>query len=305
MLVLAVWPTCRLTSRPSAPRLLGSLQRHRMRYGIILTAGDIHEIVTMAAEAEDAGWDGVFYWDGIAIPDADPIYDPWVTLAAIAVRTERVRFGAIITPPSRRRPWKLARETITLDHLSGGRIVLPVGLGALDDLGFGGVGEATDRRIRAELLDESLEILTRAWSGAPFIYDGKHYQMEEMAFRPPSVQQPRIPIWVVAIWPRPKSVERALRYDGILPYLVGSDGEPAAASPEDVRAMAAAARERKGQGAPFDIILDGTTPANNAQAARERVLPLAEAGATWWVESPWENASVASLRERIAAGPPR
>jgi alkanesulfonate monooxygenase SsuD/methylene tetrahydromethanopterin reductase-like flavin-dependent oxidoreductase (luciferase family) len=276
-----------------------------VRYGIILTAGDIHEIVAMAAEAEEAGWDGVFYWDGVAIPGADPIDDPWVTLAAIAMRTERVRFGAIITPPSRRRPWKLAREAMTLDHLSGGRIVLPVGLGALEDAGFGGVGEATDRRIRAELLDESLEILTRAWSGAPFTYEGKHYTMAEMTFLPPSVQQPRIPIWVVAMWPRPRSVERALRYDGIMPYLVGADGGPAAATPEDVRAMVAAARERKGEGVPFDIILDGTTPAIDSQAARERVRPLAEAGATWWVESPWENASVVSLRERIAAGPPR
>jgi alkanesulfonate monooxygenase SsuD/methylene tetrahydromethanopterin reductase-like flavin-dependent oxidoreductase (luciferase family) len=276
-----------------------------VRYGIILTAGDIHEIVAMAAEAEDAGWDGVFYWDGMAIPGVDPIYDPWVTMAAIAMGTERVRFGAIVTPPSRRRPWKLARETMTLDHLSGGRIVLPVGLGALDDPGFAGVGEPTDRRTRAEMLDESLEILTRAWSGAPFTYEGKHYQMVEMAFRPPSLQQPRIPVWVVAIWPRPKSVDRAFRYDGIMPYLAGPDGGPAVATSEDVRAMAAAARQRKGEGVPFDIILDGTTPANDAQAARERVLPLAEAGATWWVESPWQNASVDNLRARIAAGPPR
>jgi hypothetical protein len=275
-----------------------------VRYGIILTAGDIHEIAVMATEAEDAGWDGVFYWDGMAIPGADPIYDPWVTLAVVAMRTEQVRFGAIITPPSRRRPWKLARETMTLDHLSGGRIVLPVGLGALDDPGFGGVGEPTDRRIRAELLDESLEILTRAWSGKPFTYQGKHYQMAEMAFRPPTVQQPRIPIWVVAIWPRAKSVDRALRYDGMMPYLAGPDGGPSTATPDDIRAMVAAARERKGEGEPFDINLDGTTPADNAQAARERVLPLAEAGATWWIESPWMNVSVASLRERIAAGPP-
>jgi alkanesulfonate monooxygenase SsuD/methylene tetrahydromethanopterin reductase-like flavin-dependent oxidoreductase (luciferase family) len=165
-----------------------------VRYGIVLTAGNIHEIAAMATEAEAAGWDGVFYWDGMAIPGVDPIYDPWVTLAAIAMRTERVRFGAIVTPPSRRRPWKLARETVTLDHLSGGRIVLPVGLGAVDDPGFAGVGEPTDRRIRAELLDESLEILTRAWSGEPFSYEGKHFQMAEMTFRPPSVQQPRIPI---------------------------------------------------------------------------------------------------------------
>ena len=275
-----------------------------MRYGIILTTGDIHEIATMAAEAEAAAWDGVFYWDGMAIPGVDPIYDPWVTLAAIAMRTERVRFGAIVTPPARRRPWKLARETATLDHLSGGRIVLPVGLGALDDPGFGGVGEPTDRRTRADLLDESLEILTHAWSGAPFSYEGKHYRMAEMAFRPPTVQQPRIPIWVVALWPRPKSVDRALRYDGIMPYMVGPDGSPAAATPEDVRAMVTAARERKGEGKPFDIILEGTTPADDPEAARTKVRPLAEAGATWWIESPWETPSVVSLRERIAAGPP-
>ena len=274
-----------------------------MRYGIILTAGDIHEIATMAAEAEAAGWDGVFYWDGMAIPGVD-IYDPWVTLAAIAMRTERVRFGAIVTPPARRRPWKLARETATLDHLSGGRIVLPVGLGAIDDPGFGGVGEPTDRRTRAELLDESLEILTQVCIGVPFSYEGKHYRMAVMAFRPPTVQQPRIPIWVVALWPRPKSVDRALRYDGIMPYMVGSDGSPVAATPEDVRAMVTAARERKGEGQPFDIILEGTTPADDPEAARAKVRPLAEAGATWWIESPWETPSVASLRERIAAGPP-
>jgi alkanesulfonate monooxygenase SsuD/methylene tetrahydromethanopterin reductase-like flavin-dependent oxidoreductase (luciferase family) len=272
-----------------------------MRYGIVLTAGDLHEIADMAAEAEAAGWDGVFYWDGMAISGID-IYDPWVTLAAIAMRTERVRFGAIVTPPARRRPWKLARETMTLDHLSGGRIVLPVGLGALDDPGFGGVGEPTDRRIRAELLDESLEILTRAWSGAPFTYEGKHYQMAEMAFRPPSVQQPRIPIWVVAIWPRAKSVDRAFRYDGIMPSVAAPPNS--SPSPDDVRAIAAAARKRKGEGEPFDIIVEGTTPADDPQAAREHVLALAEAGATWWIESPWDAPSVASLRQRIGAGPP-
>src|SRR5688572_31933454 len=127
----------------------------------------------MARAAEEAGWDGVFTWDGMVIQGADPIYDPWVTMAAIATITERVRFGAIVTPPSRRRPWKLARETMTLDQLSGGRMVLPVGLGTIDDPGFAGVGEPTDRHIRAEMLDESLEILTLAWSGTPFTYEGE------------------------------------------------------------------------------------------------------------------------------------
>ena len=276
-----------------------------MRYGIVLTAGDIHEIGTMAVEAENAGWDGVFYWDGMAIPGADPMYDPWVTLASIAMRTEHIRFGNIVTPPSRRRPGKLARETMTLDHLSGGRLILPVGLGAIDDLGFGGVGEATDRRTRAERLDESLEILTRAWSGEPFHYAGKHYQMAEMTFRPPSLQRPRIPIWVVAIWPRPKSVDRALRYDGIMPAAAAPGGGPRSVTPEEIAEIAALARERKAPGEPFDIVIEGTTPANDPAAASEQVRPLAEAGATWWVESPWDAPSVAALRQRIAAGPPR
>ncbi|MDF3042297.1 MAG: Coenzyme F420-dependent N5N10-methylene tetrahydromethanopterin reductase and related [Thermomicrobiales bacterium] len=276
-----------------------------MRYGIILTAGDIHQMVDMAREAEDAGWDGVFYWDAIAIPGMAPIYDPWVTLAAFAMRTERVRLGNIISPPSRRRPWKLARETATLDHLSGGRLVLPVGLGALDDVGFGGVGEATDARTRAELLDESLEILTRAWSGEPFRHNGKHYQTAEMTLRPPSLQQPRIPIWVVGVWPRPKSVDRALRYDGIVPQVAVEGGGPGRVTPDEVRAIADVARERRGEGSPFDIVIGDVSPGDDAEAARAIVQPLAEAGATWWIESPWMESTVASLRARIAAGPPR
>lgn len=161
-----------------------------MKYGFIVTAGDPRVVAQLAAEAEAAGWDGVFYWDGVAIGNGD-IYDPWVVMAGMAMRTERVRLGAIVTPPSRRRPWKLARETMTLDRLSGGRLVVPVGLGALDDGAFGNVGEPTDTRTRAELLDESLEILKGLWSGEPFGHEGRHYRFGPMTFRPTPVQQPR------------------------------------------------------------------------------------------------------------------
>ena len=136
-----------------------------MQYGFIIPRGDVDTIVAMAIEAEEAGWDGVFYWDGIYIESMGEMYDPWVVLAAIALRTQHIRIGAVLTPPSRRRPWKLARETVTVDHLSHGRLVLPVGLGALDDGGFSKVGEVTDRKVRAQLLDEGLEILTGLWSG--------------------------------------------------------------------------------------------------------------------------------------------
>ena len=154
-----------------------------VKYGFIVTTGDPRTAADLAAEAEAAGWDGVFYWDAIAIGDTE-MYDPWVVMAAMAMRTEHVRLGAIVTPPSRRRPWKLARETMTLDRLSAGRLVLPVGLGALDDAGFENVGEPTDVRTRAELLDESLEILEGLWSGKPFGYAGRHYRFGPMTFAP-------------------------------------------------------------------------------------------------------------------------
>jgi alkanesulfonate monooxygenase SsuD/methylene tetrahydromethanopterin reductase-like flavin-dependent oxidoreductase (luciferase family) len=155
-----------------------------MRYGFIVPKGDPRAITELAREAEEADWDGVFYYDAICVGEMET-YDPWIVMAAMAMETERVRLGAILTPPARRRPWKLARETVTLDHLSGGRLVLPVGLGALDDGGFSKVGEPTDRKVRAELLDESLEILTGLWNGEPFSYEGEHYRLEEMTFLPP------------------------------------------------------------------------------------------------------------------------
>ena len=138
-----------------------------------------------------------FDWDAISIESAGLMYDPWLTLTAIAMNTKRVRIGAVLTPLSRRRPWKLARETVTLDHLSNGRLILPVGLGALDDGGFTKVGEVTDRKVRSQLLDEGLEILTGLWSGEPFSFHGQRYHIEEMTFLPPALQSPRIPIWVV------------------------------------------------------------------------------------------------------------
>lgn len=268
-----------------------------MKYGFLVTTGEPRTVAELAAECESAGWDGVFYWDGVAIGETE-IYDPWVVMAAMAMRTTRVRLGAIVTPPSRRRPWKLARETMTLDRLSHGRLVLPVGLGALDDGAFGNVGEPTATRTRAEMLDESLAILEGLWSGEAYAHAGRHYRFGPMTFRPTPVQQPRIPIWVVGAWPSERSVRRTLRYDGILPQTN---------DPDQIRAIAAfAARERPAdlRGRPFDIVVEGTTSVETELAVAV-VRPLAEAGATWWIEADWNGATVDSLRRRIQDGPPR
>lgn len=271
-----------------------------MNYGFVLTKGDPRTLAGLAREAEETGWDGVFYWDGINVGEMET-YDPWVVMAAMAVVTDRVRLGAIITPPARRRPWKLARETTTLDHLSGGRLVLPVGLGATGDGGFSKVGEPTDRKVRAELLDESLEILTGLWGGEPFSYEGEHYRLEEMTFLPPPVQRPRIPIWPVAAWPSKKSMNRALRYDGMLAYTTHGVVEPG-----DVRAMREYATHNRPPNTPFDIVVEGASRNGDRDQASGIAEPFAEAGATWWVESPWSPPNEPEdLRARIRWGPPR
>lgn len=267
-----------------------------MRAGIILTAGDPREQAEHAAAAEAAGWDGVFTWDGVAIGEGDT-YDPWVIMAALAMRTERVTLGAIVTPPSRRRPWKLARETMTIDRLSNGRLVLPVGLGALDDQAFGNVGEPTDARTRAELLDETLAILEGLWSGEPFGFEGAHYRFAPMTFRPSPVQRPRIPVWVVAVPGSDKSMRRAARWDG----LVSQVGEPSELGP----ITSWLDRERPSWRTDgFELVAQGATPPDPARAA-DAVRPWAEAGATWFLDGDWSGATMRSQRERIDAGPPR
>ncbi len=278
-----------------------------MRYGFVIPSGEVETIVDLAMAAEAAGWDGAFTWDGINVGPGIAVSDPWTTLAAMALRTERVTIGAVVTPVARRRPWKLARETVTVDRLSGGRLVLPVALGATDDGGFGKVGEPTDRRTRAELLDEGLEILNGLWSGEPFRYEGKHYHLEEMTFIPRPVQRPRIPIWVVGAWPRERSMERAALYDGVMPSKQGPDGSfGTPLAPEDIGELRAWLAARRPDGARFDIILEGETPGDDPGAAAAQIQPLADAGATWWLEGMWDAMGDPDrLRQRIAAGPPR
>ncbi len=271
-----------------------------MRFGFIFTGNDPNTAVAWAQEAEAAGWDAYFTWDAIWGTD------PYVTLGACAVKTERVRLGTIITPVSRRRPWKLAAEIATLDQLSNGRAVLTAGLGALDT-GFENFGEATDRKVRAELLDEGLEIINGLWQGGPYRFAGKHYTITPTTFPAPQppVQKPRPPIWVVGAWPRPRSVERAARWDGILPSKMTGPGQFESMTPQDLRELQAYLAERRPAGTPFDIVMEGVTDGARANRGADQVRPLAEAGATWWLESQWSTPDPADVLKRLQQGPPR
>jgi alkanesulfonate monooxygenase SsuD/methylene tetrahydromethanopterin reductase-like flavin-dependent oxidoreductase (luciferase family) len=267
-----------------------------LKHGIILPGGTASEQLEQAVLAEQAGWDGVFVWEtayGV---------DPWGLLCAMAARTDRVRLGTMLTPLPWRRPWKVASQVATLDQLSAGRAVLAVGVGAVTtDLPV--TGEPTDLRHRAELMDEGIDLIRTLWQGGRR-FDGNHYhylsERDELAEVVRPVQE-RIPIWVVAVWPRPKSMRRALRCDGVIP-----GNTPTPESIREMRAWLAA------QGAPptIDVLTEGETPTDDPTRAADLVAPWAEAGCTWWMETRWEiphNADerMTEVRARITAGPPR
>ena len=252
------------------------------------TFGDVHLLVDLAREAEDKGWDGVFLWDHLLYDGDGPVADPWIVLAAMAAATERIRLGPLVTPIPRRRPWKVAREAVTLDHLSRGRLVLGVGLGIDFWNEFGAFsGEAADDSTRADLLDDGLEIIRRLWSGEPATYQGRRLSVDGARFLPRPLQQPRIPIWSGALWPlRPGPARRAAGCDGIVPLNPGG-----VMTPDDVKVLKADMESRRRANKPFDICVAG--PFQHAGA-------FEEAGATWLIEGFWPQMPLADARRAMA-----
>jgi len=277
-----------------------------VKFGVVTSFGSAHDYVAMAREAEETGWDGVFAWDDISVERGD-VFDPWVVLGAMAAVTDRVTLGAMVFSLARRRPWKVARETITIDHLSAGRFVLPVGLGGAWDGGYARVStEDPSRRVRAEKLDECLDILELAWSGETVSYRGSHYWMQDLHFDPPPVQRPGIPVWPVGAWPHAKSLRRAARWDGVIVADMSEDGDDAELSPAAVAGVASWMTEHRQASGPFEIVTEGITSGTDHAADRALLEPLADAGATWFIESRWESdQNVDTLRQRIRRGPPR
>jgi alkanesulfonate monooxygenase SsuD/methylene tetrahydromethanopterin reductase-like flavin-dependent oxidoreductase (luciferase family) len=268
---------------------------------------DPRTLVGLARGAEASGWDGFFLWDHIRFSATPlPVQDPWVLLAAIATVTERMTIGPMVTPLPRRRPWVVARQAVSLDHLSGGRAMLGVGIGEPIDVELTAFGEEDDVKVRAAMLDEALAILDGLWSGEEFSFTGAHYQLAPMTFLPRPVQQPRIPIIVAGTWPNRGPIRRAVRWDGMHPMFPfpTEDWETKA------RALVAELRWlRADPNAPFEYFDGGHTPDEDDPAV------AADLGATWWVESidPWRYGwdgtaagwpSVEPARDRIRLGPP-
>ena len=263
--------------------------------------GDPALLVELARAAEAAGWDGVFLWDHIVYREQGwPAADPWVTAGAIAASTERVRLGVLVTPLARRRPWKVARETASLDVLSEGRLVVGAGLGSQAHAEFAAFGDDADARVRAEKLDEGLEILTGLWSGEPFSFAGGHHRVEETTFLPRPVQRPRPPIWIAGRWPARPPFRRAARFDGVFPTFEGV-GHAEMPPPERLAEALRYTLEHRRDDGPFDVALEGQSDGPDP----ERVARYEAAGLTWWIEKlGWFRGPLDAMRERIDRGPP-
>jgi alkanesulfonate monooxygenase SsuD/methylene tetrahydromethanopterin reductase-like flavin-dependent oxidoreductase (luciferase family) len=280
------------------------LHRDAMKYGLDVSIADSYSdpqiLADLAVQAEEAGWDGFFLWDAIfGRQPQSPMADPWIALAAIAARTKRIRIGAMVTPLARRRPWQVARETVSLDHLSKGRLIFGVGLG-WRPLDFEAFAEDGDARIRAEKLDEGLAVLTKLWSGRQISFHGKHYRVNNVQFLPKPVQRPRIPIWVAGYWPNRKPFRRAALYEGVLPGKIHEEH----LTPDDLREIIVYMHAQRRSRTRFDVGVYGFT-SSNAERALKVVRPWIEAGATWWREGigDWLG-SLTTVRRRIRSGPP-
>jgi hypothetical protein len=269
--------------------------RFSVTFGAVGPGRDPRGLAELARIAEDVGWDAVFLEDYLVYQgDASlPTYDPWISLAAMASATSSIRFGTTVTPVPRRRPWKLAAEAVALDHLSGGRLILGVGIGDPSDPFLGRVGEPTDPKELAEKLDEALTVIDALWTGEPVHHSGTHYNLDGVHLTARPLQRPRIPIWVGGNLLVPAVRRRILRWDGSCAYK-GATGQSLQITPQDVSDLLAEVAAERGSSAGFDVKVSGSgDPA-----------ALAAAGATWWGR--WvPPGEIEGTLEIVRAGPPK
>ena len=273
-----------------------------MKYGFYTPnfgfCGNPKILTDLAVECEQAGWDGFFIWDHIQFPEMEPAADPWVALSAIAVKTKSISFGPMITPLPRREIAKLAREALTLDHLSDGRLILGIGLGFQPLPEWSGFGFEQDMKTRGEMVDEGLQVLEALWSGEAVNHVGKYYKAICAAWAKPKCQ-PRIPIWIAGQWPGKKPFMRASRWDGVIP-MARDQMEGGKIEPTDLHDLLNVIRAENEPSSGFDVVLIGMNPDPLELQA------YAQAGATWWMEAsgPWSK-TLDEMRQQIRNGPPK
>jgi alkanesulfonate monooxygenase SsuD/methylene tetrahydromethanopterin reductase-like flavin-dependent oxidoreductase (luciferase family) len=277
-----------------------------VKHGIFLPPfsdlADPRRVARLAADAEHAGWDGFYLWDHMLALPGMAVAEAWTTLAAIAVATSRIRLGALVTPLTRRRPWVLARQVATLDQLSGGRLVVGIGLGDDGWREFSAFGEETAPRVRGELLDESLEILQRLLTGNALLHAGRHYAIDSPPLLPAPVQDP-VPIWAAVRWPNRKPLARAAGLQGCFPIFADSGDRPPPPPTGELMQLQA---ELTGlsAGRSLDIAV---RCAMHRLPEDERVAAAAgmsDAGVTWLLEAFAPGQDAAAVEAYVRSGPP-
>ena len=261
-------------------------------------------ILNLAVVADKAGWEGLFLWDHItwSFHGPAPVTDPWIMLGGIATRTRNLRLGTIVTPLPRRRPQVVARQLVTVDHLSNGRAVLGVGLGA-DARDYTAFGEKFDNKLLAEKLDEALDVITGLWSGEALVYHGKHYLAEEVTFLPKPIQEPRIPIWVGG--ESTGALKRAGRYDG---WVIGGPAPSAGVKGLSFEQVSRAVKKIKHYrkiDEPFDVVYGMEFP-EEEHRLKEAIQEADSVGVTWLLEGIYGlRYTEEQALERVKEGPPR
>jgi len=261
-------------------------------------------ILNLAVAADKAGWEGLFLWDHItwSFHGPAPVTDPWIMLGGIATRTRNLRLGTTVTPLPRRRPQVVARQLVTVDHLSNGRAVLGVGLGA-DARDYTAFGERFYNKLLAEKLDEALDIITGLWSGEAFSYQGEHYVIEEVTFQPKPIQEPRIPIWVGG--ESTGALKRASRYDG---WVIGGPAPSANAKGLSLVQVSDATekiKQYRNNGKPFDVVYGIEFP-EEEHLLEELIQKADSVGVTWLLEGIYGlRYTKEQALERVKKGPPR
>lgn len=258
-----------------------------MKLGLALPYNQTVNFVQWAQLAEGHGWDGLFLGDAIWCED------PMIALAAAAVVTNRIRLGVIVIPVPLRRPWKLASEAVALDHLSAGRLILGLATGAVWMGWQSFPDEVSDDKTRREMLDETIDILTLLFQSKQFDYDGHQYHVKltllnEIYYPPKPVQLPRIPLWTPAIWPSGKSMQRALKCDGVILEKKSQPGEIEEIMPGDVQEAQEYIAANQPGSTPYDIVVIGKSFDLDRSQQQDKVKQYKEAGATWWIEALWE-----------------
>lgn len=279
-----------------------------MRFGLYLPSqgpfADVALLAGIARDAEAAGWDGFFIWDEIvpvvdhsseindafAFAGARDVADAFIALTAVAAATARIRIGALVSPAARLRPEVFAHQAATLQRFSGGRLIVAVGLGSPDEQ-FSAFGFPTDPRVRAEMLDEFLDVVTRLWSGEDVLHRGTHFTVDAFALSPPVA----IPVWIGGGPSAKAPRRRAARWDGFVP--VSDQWPDGVLTPEQYADMRDDIAGRASK--PIDLVVignaDGTAP------NPEQIPSYADAGATWVL---FQALTPDDARRVIDAGPP-